>query len=201
MYYSFRFSVKEMNSTEGLLSELVISNTLRDDSGRYYCIATNAFGRDEMTVQLFIQEPPDFPRNVHVIEKGSRFVTLGWVLSQDGNSPITQCIVEHKAETEMWHEQTTQTAVPGNQAAVLIASLRPAVTYHFRLFAENELGKSQASDVLDVTTDSEVPSGPPRNLQVDAVTATELHVIWDAPERALWNGEILGYHVGFKEQR
>lgn len=102
---------------------------------------------------------------------------------------------------EAWQKQSTQTTVPANQATVLINSLRPAVNYQFRLFAENELGKSLASDVLDVTTDSEVPSGAPRNLQVDAISATELHVIWDAPDRELWNGEILGYHVGYKEQR
>lgn len=91
-----------MNTTDTVVSELTISNTLRDDSGRYHCTATNSFGRDEMTLQLFIQEPPDFPRNVHVIEKGSRFVKLGWVLSQDGNSPIIQCIVEYKTESGMF---------------------------------------------------------------------------------------------------
>lgn len=74
-------------------------NTLRDDSGPYYCIAANSFGRDEMTVELFVQEPPDFPRNVHIIEKGSRFVKLGWVHSQDGNSPILQSVVEYKMES------------------------------------------------------------------------------------------------------
>lgn len=97
--YLRRYSVKESNSTDGFVSELIIFNTLRDDSGQYYCMATNAFGRDEMALQLFVQEPPDFPRNIHVIEKGSRFVKLGWVLSQDGNSPILQCIAEYKMES------------------------------------------------------------------------------------------------------
>lgn len=83
----------------------------------------------------------------------------------------------------------------------MIGSLRPALTYQFRFFAENELGKSQPSEVLEVMTESEVPSGAPRNLQASAVSATELNVMWDAPEREHWNGEILGYHVGFKEQR
>lgn len=91
--------------------------------------------------------------------------------------------------------------VPPNQAIVLISSLRPAVTYQFRLYAVNELGRSEPSEVLAVTTESEIPSGAPRNLQVNAVSATELHVIWDPPPVELWNGEILGYHVGYKEHR
>lgn len=44
-------------------------------------------------------EPPDFPRNLHVIEKGSRHINLGWTTSQDGNSPITQYIIEYKTES------------------------------------------------------------------------------------------------------
>ncbi|XP_068082192.1 cell adhesion molecule Dscam2 [Anabrus simplex] len=197
----YRYTVKEMNISEGLASELGISITTREDSGRYYCIATNAFGRDEMSIQLFIQEPPDFPRNLHVIEKGSRFVKLGWILSQDGNSPITQYTVEYKTESDIWHEHTAQATVPGGQATTHISGLRPATSYQFRLFAENELGRSQASDVLDVITDGETPGGPPLNVQVDATSSTELHVTWEPPEHELWNGEILGYHIGYKELR
>lgn len=115
--------------------------------------------------------------------------------------PFTLFLLENFFLLGSWLEHSTQITIPVNQATVLISSLRPAVTYQFRFFAENELGKSQPSEVLEVMTDSEVPSGAPRNLQVNAVSATELNVIWDAPERELWNGEILGYHVGFKEQR
>lgn len=45
------------------------------------------------------QEPPDFPRNLHVIEKGSRYINISWTTSQDGNSPITQYIIEYKTDT------------------------------------------------------------------------------------------------------
>lgn len=50
-------------------------------------------------------------------------------------------------------------------------------------------------------TDGETPGGPPRNLKVEAVSSTELKVTWDPPDDDLWNGEILGYHVSYKEQR
>ncbi|KAG8238283.1 hypothetical protein J437_LFUL018191, partial [Ladona fulva] len=146
---------------EGVVSELGISTTTREDSGRYYCIATNAFGRDETSIQLYIQEPPDFPRNLRVIERGSRFVKLEWVLSQDGNSPITKYTVEYKTSS----------------------------------------GEQIKNDVLDVSTDGEKPGGAPKNIRVDAVSSSELHVIWDAPDRDLWNGETLTYHVGYKEKR
>ncbi|XP_048512285.1 Down syndrome cell adhesion molecule-like protein Dscam2 isoform X3 [Athalia rosae] len=197
----YRYMVKELNTTDGAVSVLGIVSTTRDDSGLYFCIASNAYGRDEMTLQLYIQEPPDFPRNLHIIEKGSRYVKLGWTTSQDGNSPITQYIIEYKTDAEVWHDHTFHINVPGSQAFGHVSSLRPAVSYQFRLFAENELGRSQSSDILDVTTEGETPGGPPRNLKVDPVSSTELRVIWDPPDHDLWNGEILGYHIGYKEHR
>ncbi|XP_031783300.1 Down syndrome cell adhesion molecule-like protein Dscam2 isoform X4 [Nasonia vitripennis] len=197
----YRYMVKEQNTTDGVVSTLGLLGTTREDSDRYFCIASNAYGRDEMTIHLYIQEPPDFPRNLRVKEKGSRYIKLGWSSSQDGNSPITQYIIEYKTESEVWHDHTFHTTVPGSQEHAHISGLRPAVTYQFRIFAENELGRSQPSDILDAMTEGETPGGPPKNLKVEPVSSTELKVTWDPPVDDLWNGEILGYHVGYKEQR
>ncbi|KYQ52738.1 hypothetical protein ALC60_08153 [Trachymyrmex zeteki] len=196
----YRYTLKEDNTTDGAVSILGFVSTSREDSGRYFCIASNAYGRDEMTIHLYIQEPPDFPRNLHVIEKGSRHINLGWTTSQDGNSPITQYIIEYKTESEVWHDHTFHTTVPGTRARGHVSGLRPAVTYQFRMYADNELGRSQASDV-ETTTEGEKPGGPPRNLKVDPISSTEFNVTWDPPDHDLWNGEILGYHVGYKEHR
>ena len=51
----YRYMVKELNTTEGAASILELVGTTRDDSGRYFCIASNAYGRDEMTLHLYIQ--------------------------------------------------------------------------------------------------------------------------------------------------
>ncbi|XP_015126574.1 Down syndrome cell adhesion molecule-like protein Dscam2 isoform X1 [Diachasma alloeum] len=197
----YRYMVKEMNTTEGAVSILELISTTREDSGVYFCTASNAYGGDEMTLHLYIQEPPDFPRNIEVLKRESRYIKLGWTSSQDGNSPITKYIIEYKTDSEIWHDHTFYTDVPGTQTYGHVNGLRPATTYQFRVFAENELGRSQASDILDVTTEGEKPGGPPRNLKVEAISSTELKISWDPPDPDLWNGEILGYHVGFKEHR
>ncbi|XP_031846326.1 cell adhesion molecule Dscam2 isoform X2 [Nomia melanderi] len=197
----YRYMLKEENTTDGMISTLEFFSTSREDSGKYVCIASNEHGNDEMTIHLYIQEPPDFPRSLRVVEKGSRYINISWMTSQDGNSPITQYIVEYKTDTEVWHEHTFHTTVPGVQAHARVSGLRPAVTYQFRIYAENELGRSQASDILETTTEGEKPGGPPRNLKVDPVSSTEFNVTWDPPDHDLWNGEILGYHIGYKEHR
>ncbi|XP_033338230.2 cell adhesion molecule Dscam2 isoform X4 [Megalopta genalis] len=197
----YRYMLKEDNTTDGMISILEFFSTSREDSGKYVCIASNEHGNDEMTIRLYIQEPPDFPRSLRVVEKGSRYINISWMTSQDGNSPITQYIIQYKTESEVWHEHTFHTTVPGSQAFAHVSGLRPAVSYQFRIYAENELGRSQASDILETTTEGEKPGGPPRHLKVDPVSSTEFNVTWDPPDHDLWNGVILGYHVGYKEHR
>ena len=64
-----------------------------------------------------------------------------------------------------------------------------------------EISSNSNFQILDVTTDGEKPGGPPRNLKVDPISSTEFKVSWDPPDHDLWNGEIFGYHVGYKEYR
>jgi hypothetical protein len=47
-------------------------------------------------------------------------------------------------------------------------------------------------------TESEIPGGAPRQVSVEATSPQELHVTWQPPERQLWNGELLGYKIGFR---
>jgi hypothetical protein len=45
-----------------------------------------------------------------------------------------------------------------------------------------------------------VPSGAPVDIRTEARSSTELFVSWEPPERELWNGNLLGYYVGYQEQ-
>lgn len=65
------------------------------------------------------------------------------------------------------------------------------------MYAENHLGKSAPSDILHVQTDAETPSGPPLSVTVEPLDAQQLLVTWRPPERELWNGELLGYTIGY----
>lgn len=44
-----------------------------------------------------------------------------------------------------------------------------------------------------------VPSGAPVDIRAEAKTSTELVVTWEPPPRETWNGNLLGYHVGYQE--
>lgn len=44
-----------------------------------------------------------------------------------------------------------------------------------------------------------VPSGFPNDVRAEAKSSTELMVTWEPPPRDTWNGNLLGYHVGYLE--
>lgn len=89
-------------------------------------------------------------------------------------------------------------SVTGTQTVVTIQNLRPAKAYHIRMSAENKLGSSEFSEIVQVTTLEEVPSGPPLNVRGEAKSSTEIFVSWEAPDRDHWNGILLGYYVGYQ---
>lgn len=91
-----RYSIREQTLAEGMVSELGIERTIRQDTGVFTCSATNAYGSDEMNIQLIVQEIPEPPRNVRVMDQLSRSISISWTFPYAGNSPITNYIVQYK---------------------------------------------------------------------------------------------------------
>lgn len=50
-----RYMIRDQPLDEGMVSELGISHTYRQDTGVLTCYASNAFGQDEMKIQLIVQ--------------------------------------------------------------------------------------------------------------------------------------------------
>ncbi|KAH8024618.1 hypothetical protein HPB51_000017 [Rhipicephalus microplus] len=91
-----RYELVETVQTTGITSEIIIRQTDRRDSALFTCLATNNFGQDDTNIQLIIQEPPDAPQDLKVVEAGSRSVKLEWTAPYSGNSAITHYTVQYK---------------------------------------------------------------------------------------------------------
>ncbi|XP_036340383.1 Down syndrome cell adhesion molecule-like protein Dscam2, partial [Rhagoletis pomonella] len=192
-----RYTIRDQVLDDGMVSELGISHTYRQDTGIYICQASNAFGQDEMSIQLIVQEVPEQPKNLRINSQQSRSLQLTWSQPFAGNSPIDGYHIYYKQISDIW-QNAEHITITGGQTVVNIQSLRPAKAYHIRMSAENKLGASEYSEVVQVTTLEEVPSGPPLNVRAEARSSTEISVTWDAPDRDYWNGILLGYYVGYQ---
>lgn len=134
-----------------------------------------------------------------VLDKSGRSVQLSWAAPYDGNSPIKRYVIEYKISKGSWETDIDRVLVPGSQQNVAgVFNLRPATTYHLRIVAENEIGASDPSDTVTIITAEEAPSGPPTSIRVDDLDQHTLKVTWKPPPREDWNGEILGYYVGYR---
>ncbi|XP_072160841.1 cell adhesion molecule Dscam1 [Bemisia tabaci] len=194
-----RYSVREQVLDEGTVSELGIRQAHRHDTGVFTCYASNSYGQDEMNVQLIVQEPPEMPKNIRIMDQQSRSLQLSWTQSYAGNSPVINYIVQYKLISDLWSAQPAKVVIPGTVTSATLENLLPASSYHLRIIAENKLGMSDPSEVIQVTTQEEAPTGAPREVKVEPKSSTELHVSWEPPPRDSWNGNLLGYYVGYQE--
>ncbi|XP_031640129.1 Down syndrome cell adhesion molecule-like protein Dscam2 isoform X18 [Contarinia nasturtii] len=193
-----RYTIREEILATGVMSSLSIKRTERTDSALFTCVATNAFGSDDASINMIIQEVPEMPYALKVLDKSGRTVQLSWAKPYDGNSPLKRYIIEFKTSRGSWEHDVDRVIVPGHTNEAQVQQLSPATTYNFRIVAENEIGVSDSSEVVPIITAEEAPSGKPQNIKVEPTSQTTLRVTWKAPARSDWNGEILGYYVGYK---
>ncbi|XP_057660493.1 cell adhesion molecule Dscam2 isoform X14 [Diorhabda carinulata] len=193
-----RYTIREQILPSGVLSDLSIKRTERGDSAIFTCVATNAFGSDDTNINMIIQEVPEVPYGLKVLDKSGKTVQLSWVSPYDGNSPIKKFLIEYKPSKGSWDKNSEKVLIPGDQTEAGIFTLRPATTYHIRIVAENDIGSSDPSDTVTIITAEEAPSGPPTAIRVEAEDQHSLAVFWKPPLRDHWNGDIQGYYVGYK---
>ena len=77
----FRYTIREEIQADGVLSTISIKRTERGDSALFTCVATNAFGSDDTSVNLIIQEKPETPYGLKVKAQASL-----WHLLEDFDS-------------------------------------------------------------------------------------------------------------------
>lgn len=96
LFLFIRYTIREQTLAEGMVSELGIERSIRQDTGIFICTATNSYGNDEMNIQLIVQEIPEPPRNVRIMDQLSRSIGVSWTQPYAGNSPITSYVVQYK---------------------------------------------------------------------------------------------------------
>ncbi|XP_076367083.1 cell adhesion molecule Dscam1-like isoform X2 [Tachypleus tridentatus] len=193
-----RYKLREQVGNKEISSEITILAADRQDSANFTCLVKNSFGQHDTRIMLVVQEPPDMPREVKVLEKKSRSVVIGWSVPFNGNSNITRYLLHCSPSQESWQNHIINLTVDRTESTAKLKGLRPAQSYKCRVSAENGVGIGPLSEEVSVITTDEVPGGPPQGVKAEAVDSQTVHVTWQPPERELWNGPLKGYYVGYK---
>nr|XP_037279893.1 LOW QUALITY PROTEIN: Down syndrome cell adhesion molecule-like protein Dscam2 [Rhipicephalus microplus] len=188
---------------DGLVSTLSLSGAQREHSGMYACEVANNYGQDEKHIRLIVQEPPEAPVGFNVTSVNSRSASLAWREPYNGNSPILSYLIQYKNATVDWSADAGRwvrnVSAGRDQTSWTVRSLQPSASYHLRAAAVNALGVGPFTQPpLMITTDEEVPGGPPTHVSVQTLGPQSLKVTWKPPVPELRHGSIRGYYVGYK---
>lgn len=222
-FNTYRYSIVQMKVENGVRSQLSISQTERYDSGKYVCAADNSYGSSEHVIHLAVQERPDAPSDLEVLEVGSRRIRLSWKRPYDGMSPVLSYLVQYqplrmvkdylgsKLDTS-WENPSVvnitlskvnevQNVESSTRDEAYVIGLHPATQYLMRMLAINEIESSSFTNPLVVKTHEEAPAEPPSNLKIKPGGKGELIVTWNIPNKNSWNGELLGYIISCVEEK
>ncbi|RWS03186.1 cell adhesion molecule-like protein, partial [Dinothrombium tinctorium] len=193
-----RLTIARKETIDGAISELISLVASRSDSGSYLCIASNPFGQSELTSRVLVEEVPDEPSDIKIVDRGSKSITFKVTPPYSGNSQINKYIVQWKRENDSWSADTFKNEFNANLHQFTIENLRPFVKYNFRVFAVNAIGQSKSSAIITVTTDEEVPETAPVSIRTEALSSKSIRIKWKPPRHIENIGSISGYYIGHK---
>nr|XP_039267384.1 twitchin-like [Styela clava] len=137
-------------TTQDGVSQMIMRNVTKADSGVYKITATNSSGTIEIPIKISVRDTPDPPSHITIgdlTEDGQ--LEIKWKPpANDGGHPIKHyCLQMRDAYSRSF--QTVQDKIKGT--SYVMKHLKPGFTYYFRVIAENELGRGDGDQSNLVT--------------------------------------------------
>ncbi|KAG8230029.1 hypothetical protein J437_LFUL009995 [Ladona fulva] len=207
-------------------SLLNISSLSSSHSGEYTCVASNRAAEVRFKARLQVKVPPRWlvepedtsvARNKNVVLQcqadGVPKPTIVWKKATEpwssaieieipvgGSDSNTGQGSHHGWQPPQgpWSPVSTNSGL-GQWYHKRIDSLRPATRYSFRVASEGAGGRGTYGEVLEVRTEPQRPSAPPRNAILHPLSSTSLRLSWNAPPIDAWHGDVHAYTVGIRD--
>ncbi|RWR99185.1 cell adhesion molecule-like protein, partial [Leptotrombidium deliense] len=109
----------------------------------------------ELTTRVLVEEVPDAPNDVKVVERGSKSVTLKIEAPYSGNSELVKYIIQWKKQKDNWESNSFKHEFSVTSHQYAVDSLQPRQTYNIRVYAVNAIGESKPGATITVTTEEE----------------------------------------------
>ncbi|GIY89371.1 down syndrome cell adhesion molecule, partial [Caerostris extrusa] len=124
-------------------------------------------------------------------------VVLSWSVPYTGNSPVTNKLLKNTLFSGPWSSDAKKVEIPGSNTSVSISSLAPMTTYHFKLQAENVIGRSSFGEIITITTDEEDPPPSP-TLRIVSSTSSAVVLGWDT--LSVESTSVKGYKLFYRAE-
>nr|XP_033771428.1 receptor-type tyrosine-protein phosphatase F [Geotrypetes seraphini] len=151
---------------------------------------------EERTTQSTPSAPP---QEVECVSYSSTTIRVSWVPppASSRNGVITGYSVAYQAVDV---EESTKLIVNGigpEHTSWEIRDLEKWTEYKVRVRAHTSVGPGPESSPVYIRTDEDVPSAPPRKVEVEPLNSTSIRVSWKSPSYNRQHGQIRGYQVTY----
>ncbi|XP_075615758.1 receptor-type tyrosine-protein phosphatase F isoform X11 [Balearica regulorum gibbericeps] len=139
------------------------------------------------------------PQEVECVSTSSTTIRVSWVPppAQSRNGVITQYSIAYQA---VEGDDNTKHVVDGigrEHSSWEIKDLEKWTEYKVWVRAHTDVGPGPESIPVHVRTDEDVPSAPPRKVELESVNSTAIRVSWKLPISNKQHGQIRGYQVTY----
>ncbi|XP_073936463.1 receptor-type tyrosine-protein phosphatase F isoform X13 [Castor canadensis] len=139
------------------------------------------------------------PQKVTCVSTGSTTVRVSWVPppADSRNGVITQYSVAYEAVDGEDRGRHVVDGISREHSSWDLVGLEKWTEYRVWVRAHTDVGPGPESSPVLVRTDEDVPSGPPRKVEVEPLNSTAVHVSWKLPVPSKQHGQIRGYQVTY----
>ncbi|XP_061457968.1 receptor-type tyrosine-protein phosphatase S [Rhineura floridana] len=150
----------------------------------------------ERTLQA---KPSAPPRDVKCVSTRSTAILVSWrpPPAESQNGVLDGYSVRYRALDSEDTEPREVNDIPPATNQILLESLEKWTEYRITVVARTMVGPGPESSPIIIRTDEDVPSAPPRKVDVEVLNSTAIQVFWRSPLQSRQHGQIRGYQVHY----
>ena len=166
---------------------LVLTSVRKNNTGYYFCFASNNRGNSFSRFQVIVRTVPQAPI-VSILDKTATTITIKWEYTDNGNSPITRTFLEHRANNSDWQNNL----ISGNfTTGFTFTQLSANTVYLIKVSVLNAVGMSPAK--LKGTSTNPLPPPEPRGVVLRVLSQEALELAWDPPLLTFEHTPVIRY--------
>ncbi|XP_069819622.1 receptor-type tyrosine-protein phosphatase S-like [Dendropsophus ebraccatus] len=150
----------------------------------------------ERTMQ---SKPSAPPQDVKCVSTKSTTILVSWQPppAESHNGILAGYSVHYSALDSEDHVPKEVKDIPPQTNEILLEALEKWTEYRISVVAHTAVGPGPESSPLVVRTDEDVPSAPPRKVEVEVLNSTAIKVFWRSPVQNRQHGQIRGYQIHY----
>ncbi|XP_005993866.1 receptor-type tyrosine-protein phosphatase S isoform X1 [Latimeria chalumnae] len=144
-------------------------------------------------------KPSAPPQDVKVTSSSSTTLLVSWhpPPAESQNGALVEYSVRYQAVEGEDTEPQEVKGIPPSTYQLLLQGLEKWTKYRVSVVAHTKVGPGPENTPVVVRTDEDVPSAPPRKVEVEVLNSSAIKVLWRSPLLNKQHGQIRGYQVHY----